>query len=176
MMGTARFLKAFAIAAVSAVVAIACSPAEQGVTQSQTGDAVVVLSEGACDQTCPIYDMTLHPDGTYALNGVKFVKTTGVSDGQLGTDAWKAAETALTTASFWTLPANQTDNASENCHPGAPTVNVTWRNDAGKQKTIAYTAGCGGPEMRTLVVALRQAMSFDSLVWTDERFAPDGSR
>ena len=55
-------------------------------------------------------------------------------------------------------------------------MNVTWRNEAGKQKTIAYTAGCGGPEMRPLVIALRQAMSFDSLVWTDERFSPDGRR
>lgn len=176
MMGMARSLRIFAIAAIAAATAVACSPAEQGVTQSQTGDAVVVLSEGECDQTCPVYDMTLHPDGAYALNGVKFVKTIGVSDGQLGTGAWKAAETALAESNFWTLPTNQTSNASENCHSGAPTVNITWRDDAGKQKTIAYTAGCGGPEMRTLVIALRQAMSFDSLVWTDERFAPDGSR
>jgi hypothetical protein len=174
-MGSARLFGTFAIAAVSAA-AIACSPTEQGVTQAQTGDPVIVMSEGACDQTCPIYDMTLHPDGTYALNGVKFVKTTGVSEGQLGTDAWKAAETALTEVSFWTLPANQTSSASENCHRGTPTVNVTWRTDAGKQKTIAYTAGCGGPEMRTVIGALRQALSFDKLVWTDERFAPDGSR
>jgi len=176
MTGIGRFLRAFAIAAATAAIASACAPAEQGVTQAQTGDAVVVLSEGACEQTCPVYDLTLHPDGTYLLNGVKFVKTMGVSDGQLGTDAWTAAETALTESNFWTLASNQTSNASENCHSGAPTANVTWRTDAGKQKTIAYTAGCGGPEMRTLVVALREAMSFDQLVWTNDRFAPDGSR
>ena len=175
MISRARFIGAFATAAALAA-ASACSPAEQGVTQAQTGDAVIVMSEGACDQTCPVYDMTLHTDGTYILNGVKFVKSMGVSDGQLGTDAWTAAETALTESNFWTLPTNQTSNASENCHAGAPTVNVTWRTDAGKQKTIAYTAGCGGPEMRTLVVALREAMAFDRLVWTDERFAPDGTR
>ncbi|HOZ27777.1 MAG TPA: DUF6438 domain-containing protein [Hyphomonadaceae bacterium] len=176
MTGIGRFLRAFAIAAATAAIVSACAPAEQGVTQAQSGDAVVVLSEGACEQTCPVYDLTLHPDGTYLLNGVKFVKTMGVSDGQLGTDAWTAAETALTESNFWTLASNQTSNASENCHSGAPTVNVTWRTDAGKQKTIAYTAGCGGPEMRTLVVALREAMSFDQLVWTNDRFAPDGSR
>ena len=176
MMGTARFLKACLITALAAVAGAACSPSEQGVTQAQTGEAVVVLSEGACEQTCPVYDMTLHPDGTYLLNGVTFVKTMGVSDGQLGTDAWTAAETALTESNFWTLASNQTSNASENCHSGAPTVNVTWRTDAGKQKTISYPAGCGGPEMRTLVVALREAMSFDQLVWTNDRFAPDGSR
>ncbi|HOY79083.1 MAG TPA: DUF6438 domain-containing protein [Hyphomonadaceae bacterium] len=175
MIGT-LFLRTLAIAAAVSAVATACSPAEQGVSQAQTGDAVVVLSEEACEQTCPVYDMTLHPDGAYALNGVKFVRSIGVSEGNLGADAFKAAETALTEANFWTLPANQTSAVSENCHAGAPTVNVTWRNDAGKQKTIAYTAGCGGPEMRKIVVALREAMSFHALVWTDERFAPDGTR
>lgn len=174
-MACARFIRASAIAAVLAA-ASACSPAEQGVTQAQAGDPVIVMSEGACDQTCPVYDMTLHSDGTYALNGVKFVKTTGVSEGQLGTAAWTAAEKALTEASFWTLPTNQTSAVSENCHSGTPTVNVTWRDDAGKQKTIAYTAGCGGPEMRNVIIALRQAMAFDSLVWTDARFGPDGNR
>lgn len=175
MMGT-RLFRLAAIAAAASAVAAACSPAEQGVSQAQTGDAVVVLSEGECAQTCPVYDMTLHPDGSYALNGVKFVKSEGVSKGNLGPDAFNAAETALTEAGFWTLPTNQTSAVSENCHPGAPTVNVTWRTDAGKQKTIAYTAGCGGPEMRNAVIALRQAMSFDALVWTDERFGPDGRR
>ena len=175
MTGT-RALRICMIAAAAFAAATACSPAEQGVTQAQTGDAVVVLSEGECDQTCPVYDMTLHPNGAYALNGVKFVKSAGVSEGNLGADAFKAAETVLTEAGFWTLPANQTSAVSENCQSGAPTVNVTWRNDAGKQKTIAYTAGCGGPEMRKAVVALRKAMSFDDLVWTDERFAPDGTR
>lgn len=175
MISRARFIGASAIAAAFAA-ASACSPAEQGVTQAQTGDPVIVMSEGACDQTCPVYDMTLHADGTYALHGVKFVKTTGVSEGQLDAAAWTAAEKALTDASFWTLPTNQTSAVSENCHSGTPTVNVTWRNDAGKQKTIAYTAGCGGPEMRNVIIALRQAMAFDSLVWTDERFGPDGNR
>lgn len=175
MIGT-RLFRLAAIAAAASAVAAACSPAEQGVTQAQTGDAVVVLSEGECDQTCPVYDMTLHPDGSYALNGVKFVKSTGVSKGNLGPDAFKAAETTLTEAGFWTLPTNQTNAASENCHSGAPTVNVTWRNDAGKQKTIAYMAGCGAPEMRNVVIALREALAFNTLVWTDARFGPDGRR
>lgn len=175
MIGAARFLKPFAVVAVLAA-ATACSAAEQGVTQAQTGEAVVVLSEGECDQQCPVYDMTLHPDGSYALHGVMFVKTAGVSEGKLGKDAWTKAEKALTDASFWTLPPNQTSNASENCQAGAPTVHVTWRTETGKQKTITYTAGCGGPEMRNLVIALRETMAFGDLVWTEDRFSPDGAR
>lgn len=175
MIGAARFLKAFAVVAVLAA-ATACAPAEQGVTQAQAGEAVIVLSEGECDQQCPVYDMTLHPDGSYALHGVIFVKTAGVSEGRIGKAAWTEAEKALTDAGFWTMPANQTSNASQNCQPGAPTVHITWRTDTGKQKTITYTAGCGARETHNLVIALREAMAFGDLVWTEDRFAPDGSR
>jgi ABC-type sulfate/molybdate transport systems ATPase subunit len=175
MMGTCKALYALCAATIS-VAATACAPAEQGVKQAQTGDAVVVLSEGECEQTCPVYDMTLHPGGAYVLNGVKFVKSLGVSEGKLAATAWDEAEQALKAAGFWTLSPNQTSNATENCHAGAPTVRVTWRTVEGKEKTITYTAGCGDPQMRTLVIALRETLAFGDLVWTDDRFSPDGAR
>jgi hypothetical protein len=176
MMGAEFSFNRLLAVAIFAAATAACSPSEQGVLQAQADDAVIVLSEGECAQTCPVYDMTLHPNGAYALNGVMFVKTLGVSEGKLGKSAWEKAEKALEASGFWTLPVNQTSNLSENCHAGAPTVNVTWRTTEGKQKTIAYTAGCGGTEMRDLVIALREAMAFGDLVWTEDRFRPDGSR
>ena len=154
----------------------ACSPSEQGVETVHTDDPAIVLSEGECDQTCPVYDMTLKPDGSYLLNGVRFVKTPGVSDGGLGTSAWSSAEKALTDAGFWVLEPNQTSSTNLQCLPGTPTATVTWRTAEGRQKTLNYRAGCGGPEGRALIPALRAAMQFDSLVWTEDRFAPDGSR
>lgn len=175
MLGTLPALR-FVLAAVLVTAVAACSAGEQGVSQAQTGDPVIILSEGECDQTCPVYDMNLHPDGSYKLNGVKFVKTMGVSDGKIGKKAWDEAENALNDASFWTLPTDQTARMSENCQSGAPTVKITWRTDAGKQKTITYTAGCGGVETRDLVIHLREAMAFGDLVWTEDRFSPDGSR
>lgn len=175
MLGITRSFAGLAIVAIAATAA-ACSGGDVGTSQAQTGNAVIVLSEGSCDQTCPVYDMTLHPDGSYVLNGVKFVKTRGVSEGNLGADAWKKAQDALTEAGFWSQPTDQTSLVSENCHSGTPTVQVTWRTAEGKQKTIAYTAGCGGAEMRQAIVGLREAMNFSALVWTDDRFSPDGSR
>ena len=82
MMGT-RFFRTAVIAAATLAAAIACSPAEQGVTQAQTGDAVVVLSEEACEQTCPVYDMTLHPDGAYARDVAdQFDRVRSLADGE----------------------------------------------------------------------------------------------
>lgn len=159
-----------------AVAVTGCSVGDVGVTQAQPGDPVIVLSEGECEATCPVYDMTLHPDGRYLLNAMKFVRTPGVSEGRLDRASWDKAEKTLADASFWTLPVDQTGFVSENCQPGAPTVHITWRTREGRQKTIRYTAGCGGSEMREAIIALRDALAFQSLVWTDERFAPDGSR
>jgi hypothetical protein len=154
----------------------ACSASEPGVTTVHTGDPVIVLSEGECDQQCPVYDMTLRQDGTYILNGVRFVKTPGVTEGALGKSAWTRAEAALAKADFWMLEPNQTSSAQPACQPGTPTVAVTWRTTEGKQKTLTYKAGCGGPEGRELIPALRAALDFDDLVWTDDRFSPDGAR
>lgn len=159
-----------------AMALAACSGGEQGVITASTGNPVIVLSEGECDVTCPVYDMTLHPDGTYLLNGVRFVKTTGVSEGALGTDAWKNAEQALEASGFWHLPPDQTSSDQPSCQPGTPTASITWRTAEGRQKTLKYRPGCGGSEGRALIPALRAALRFDNLVWTDERFAPDGSR
>ena len=68
-------------------------------------DPAIVLSEGECDQTCPVYDMTLKPDGSYLLNGVRFVKTPGSQRWRAGRRAaWDAAEKgACRIANFWLL-------------------------------------------------------------------------
>ena len=162
--------------ALAAGLAAACSPSEKGVTTARTGDPVIVLSEGACDQTCPVYKMMIHPDGSYRLNGDRFVKTVGVTEGRLDGSAWTAAQAALESAAFWTLEADQTSSDNPSCVAGTPTVTVMARLADGKQQTLTYRAGCGGEEGRALIPALREAFTFHDLVWTDERFAPDGSR
>ncbi len=169
-------IRPYLFAALAAAVAAACSSGEQGVLQVQTGDPSITLSEGACLGTCPIYDMTLHPGGEYVLNGEKFVKTSGVSEGDLGKPAWTKAEDALKASGFWELKPVQTMETMPNCHTDAPTAKVTWRTAEGKEKTVTYNAGCGVDKMQTLVAALREALHFNDLVWTDERFDPDGNR
>lgn len=174
-MMTSGSRKALAGLALAAGLLAGCSPSEKGVTLARTGDPVVVLSEGECDQTCPVYDMTLHPDGSYLINGVRFVKTEGVTEGRLDSSSWTAAQDALATAGFWALEPDQTSSAHPSCVSGTPTVSITARLADGKQKTLAYRPGCGGEEGRALIPALREALHFQDLIWTNERFAPDGS-
>lgn len=172
----ARSLNGYFIAALATAAAAACSPSEEGVIQAQPDDPVISLSEGPCAITCPVYDMTLHPNGTYILNSVKFVRGEGVSEGNLGRASWTAAEQALKDAGFWTLETEQTMETMSHCQPDAPTVKITWRTSEGKEKTVTYYAGCGVQKMQQLVGALRNAMKFERLVWTEDRFGPTGNR
>lgn len=150
-------------------------PREVGVTHSRPGDPVIVLSEGACPaDACPVYDFTLHPDGSYLMNGVEFVRAPGVTQGNIGPAAYTTAAALLEEADFWTIPHDQTSAKLSNCHKETPTVRITWRLEDGKQKTLSYEAGCGVQETTLLVSQLREALQFQDLVWTNERFDFEG--
>jgi len=154
----------------------ACGGAEeQGVILAHRDDPVIVLSEGPCpEDTCPVYDLTLRPDGSYILNGTQFVRTIGVTEGSVDPEAWTDASKVLEGARFWSLQTNQTSATLPNCHSGTPSVKVTWRLPEGKQKTLTYEAGCGVQATTLLVSQLRDAMHFQDLVWTNERFQFEG--
>lgn len=161
------------VAVALAIATAACSPTEQGVVQGRTKDPVIVLSEGACPpNTCPVYDMTLHPTGAYVLNARKFVKEPGVTEGDIGKGAWDVAEDILNTSGFWTLQQVQTRKTLSNCMTEAPDAMITWRTADGKEKTVTYNAGCGVEKMQKLVRDLREVLKFDELVWTNAKFDP----
>jgi hypothetical protein len=157
------------LALLAATIA-ACGQGERGVVLGRLDAPIVSLSEGKCETTCPVYDITLRPDGTYTLNAVQFVKAPGLSEGSLGAEAWPAAEAALKKAGFWTMEGDQTASALQNCQTGAPIVSVSWRLADGKEKTVRYDAGCGVPKTQRLISELRAALGFDDLIWTDQRF------
>jgi hypothetical protein len=175
-MNRSHRIRPYLFAILAAAVAAACSPSEQGVITAQKDDAAIVLSEGPCLGTCPVYDITLHPNGAYLLNSTRFVKGTGVSEGNIGAEAYTAAEKVLTDASFWTVKPKQTMETLSTCHTDAPTTKITWRTAEGKEKTLEYNAGCGVREMQALISSLRDALHFNDLVWTDEKFDPSGGR
>ncbi len=149
----------------------ACSaPKETGVIAGTPGNPTISISEGACNDTCPVYSMTLHPDGSYALLGARFVKSEGLSEGNIGPEAYEAAQRVLERADFWKMKQIQTPETVSPCQDGGPEVLVTWRMDDGKEKTVTYNGGCEMHETRGMVAALRIALRFDDLVWTNRKF------
>ncbi len=79
----------------------------------------------------------------------------------------------LETGDFWSVEAEQTPANLQNCHTDAPTARITWQTEDGKRKVLTYDAGCGVRKTQDLVIALRDVLHFDDLVWTDEEFPFD---
>jgi hypothetical protein len=164
-------LKIFS-AALCATALIACASAPPPQAPLLPASSIT-LFEGGCYymSTCTTYEIAVQADGAYRLNGQSMTRTEGVSEGQLGAEAFAAAEAALSAADFTSLPAAM--NGSDRnvwtpevypCMNHAPGVRITRRNADGSEKTVYWDQGCRSAQMSALLNQLRAAFRYDDLV------------
>jgi hypothetical protein len=115
--------------------------------------------------------MTVQADGAYRLDGQSMTRVEGISDGQLGADAFAAADGALSAADFASLPAamNGSDRAvwdpdAYPCMNHAPGVRITRRSADGSERTVYWDQGCRSARMSALLDNLRAAFRYNDLV------------
>lgn len=135
-------------------------------TASNTSGSIEI-SEGPCFGQCPIYDVTLTPDDRYLLNGVRFTRINGLSEGNLDAGSYARMVELLETADFFDLPADITYNNPAVC-PGPPladmpSLTVTWTHRRGSH-TVEWFQGCRNPTMRDLRDGLRDAFGYEDIV------------
>lgn len=127
----------------------------------------VWLEEGPCFGSCPVYRMTLYPDGQYVLMGERFTEGEGRSDNKPSEDSFDRAKEALSAANFMELPEDITTNNPEAC-PNAPTdhatVEITVGRNDGFYRTMRYYLGCQHDVAETLLRQLRTIMRVSDLV------------
>ncbi|WP_421789540.1 DUF6438 domain-containing protein [Hyphobacterium sp.] len=127
----------------------------------------IEISEGACFGSCPIYDLTLSPDDRYVLNGQRFTRVNGLTEGALSEGSYAYMARLLSDADFFNLPSDITFNNPELC-PGPelsdlPPFTVTWTTRRGSHTVVWYT-GCRNPVMRDLRDGLRDGFGYQSIV------------
>jgi hypothetical protein len=145
----------------------AADPPQQAAVTSK---AFVKLYESPCYfPTCVSYEIEVHPDGSYRLDGQKNTRTEGVTQGKLAPDAYTKAVAALTAAKFAGMPAELT--VSKLMRPGGvpcmndlPDVTFTQRSESGEEKSVKFSTGCNVPEARKLLEDLRAAFNYTELV------------
>lgn len=64
---------------------------------------VITLSRGPCFGTCPVYDVTIHGDGSVFYNGIRFVGTTGEKHGHISRGDVKSLYAQFKRADFFWL-------------------------------------------------------------------------
>lgn len=160
--------RSFVIATMISVLS-GCSHYENA-PPGPTADSGITLEEGACFGTCPIYTMTIYPNEFYELDAGQFTVNPGVSTGTLPAGSWAAAEAALQTANFSTLPTDVTPG-NPACGGGAatdlPSAEISEMTIAGT-RTVKFYRGCfqalDKPALDLLIDDLRIALDVDNLV------------
>jgi len=156
-----------------ALVLTACHPHPPAPPPTTTGpipDTGITLAEGPCFGTCPVYDMTVYPNEFYQLNSGQFTSNPGASTGTLPAGSWAAANQALQTANFATLPLDVTQGSpacGNQIATDLPSATISEVTIAGP-RTVEWYRGCFGAADRVrlnqLVADLRVAMTVDALV------------
>jgi len=135
-------------------------------TSTNSADSIQI-SESACFGQCPIYDLTVTPDDHYMLNGERFTRVNGLSEGNLDVGSYAQMERLLEDAYFFSRPSDITYNNPEVC-PGPPlsdmpSITITWTNRRGSH-TVVWFQGCNNANMRDLRDGLRDAFDYEAIV------------
>lgn len=160
----------FAALCALALAACASAPASKPGPASATS---ISLFEGGCYymSSCTTYEITVQADGAYRLDSRSMTRSQGISEGQLGVDAFAAAQSALSAADFASLPASM--NGSDRnvwepdtypCLNHAPGVRITRTSADGSEKTVHWDQGCRSARMSALLDSLRAAFRYEDLV------------
>lgn len=161
------------IAALCAFMLSACASTSAPAQAAASPAASITFFEGGCYymSSCTTYEITVQANGAYSLNAQSGARTQGVSEGQLGAEAFAAAERALAAANFSSLP--ETMNGSDRsvwdpdvypCMNHAPGVRITRRTANGAAKAVYWDQGCRSAAMSALTDQLRAAFQYDRLV------------
>ncbi len=101
------------------------------------------MERSACYGRCPIYDLTVQPDGKVIFEGKFWTKTTGKAEDKLTEEQLKRLINEIEKANFFSFD-NAYNYDSKNCPNLATDMpGVTLKiNLNGKEKTINHYQGC----------------------------------
>ena len=112
-----------------------------------------------CFGACPVYAVTVRPDGTGTFEGRRFTAATGPTEFKLDPAAYRRFAAALAPyrpASGDVRYAPGEPNC-ENAPTDMPSATVTWNSNTGAApQTLSFYFGCRG-EAQALADTLRQA-------------------
>jgi hypothetical protein len=122
------------------------------------GDSVR-YETGPCYGRCPVYAVTVHPDGTGVFEGKRFTAVTGekpftLSRAQYDAFVAKLAPYRPESGQVRYAPGQQ------NCQPAATdasSVNITWTRAIGDSQGLYFYYGCRAPANLAIGQALGEA-------------------
>ena len=146
-------------------------------SNSGNGRPVAIESEtiryetAPCFGTCPVYAVTIAPDGKGTFEGMRFTAVTGIKDFQATPAAYrtfaaklapycpKEAETVLQPGS----------RGCENAPTDMPSVDIVWSELSGGRQHLNVYYGCGSQEMRAGLRSAPEALPIAAFIGDPRR-------
>ncbi|USU04587.1 DUF6438 domain-containing protein [Sphingomonadaceae bacterium OTU29LAMAA1] len=146
-------------------------------SNSGNGRPVAIESEtiryetAPCYGTCPVYAVTIAPDGKGTFEGMRFTAVTGIKDFQATPAAYrtfaaklapyrpKEAETVLQPGS----------RGCENAPTDMPSVDIVWSELSGGRQHLNVYYGCGSQEMRAGLRSAPEALPIAAFIGDPRR-------
>ena len=122
------------------------------------GDSIT-YETGPCFGACPIYSVTVRPDGTGVFTGKRFTAVTGEREFKLTPGQYKAFADRI--APY--RPASgevRYSHGEPNCQQAAtdlPSVDITWTRAIGDSQKLYYYFGCDMEKNQKMSEALGDA-------------------
>jgi len=129
----------------------------------------------ACFGTCPVYVVTVRPDGRGTFEGKRFTATAGLREFRATPAQYRRFKAVL-------QPYRPRDGEAL-YHMGTPlcggpmvsdlpSADVTWTEVSGATQHLSLYYGCGSPAMRDAVRSAPDALPIAKLVKPDVPFPP----
>jgi hypothetical protein len=115
----------------------------ENTNQTKQNELALIMKRSGCWKFCPIYELTIQPDGKVLFEGIQDTKTKGNAEGVLDKEKLAQVTSEIEKADFFALKNSYT-NVSDNCPKygtDAPTVTLFIKLN-GKEKTITHNLGC----------------------------------
>jgi hypothetical protein len=130
------------------VLAAGCTPVElrsppaAGAPMAIEGDSISYAT-GPCYGTCPVYRVTIRPDGTGTFEGERFTAVTGSRDFRATPDTYRRFAAAL--EPYRADGERRVEMGSPDCGPAPtdmPSVDVDWAMASGGAGHLHFYYGC----------------------------------
>jgi hypothetical protein len=144
--------KTLAAPALLLSLAACATPAMNDGGETARGETIT-LAVGPCFGFCPVYSVSVAPDGAVRFEGERHTTVVGVREKTVSPQAYQAVARSLAP---W-RPASGTSAQTE-CERRAsdlPTYTVVWTDGAGERTTLNHDGGCMSAANSRLKAALQ---------------------
>ncbi len=133
-----RTMRSFAVIVLAAAFFFSCARAPHYNIKPDERIPWIRMHRGACKGTCPVYEVTIYPDGAVVFTGEKYTRERGRRKGRLEGGRMGGLQSALQSAVFLDQP--------EDCCNCRQTTDQPWVEievrEGSLRKLIKHYHGC----------------------------------